>query len=97
MTIIGAVHFCPDMIPSSAITRECMVTVPRRGGMNLQVTLYTTQPTQEITTEAVIFNGVDLIASVGGYLGLYLGASILSIYHLVAKAGERCFCKSAIV
>ena len=44
-----------------------------------------------------MFNGIDLIASVGGYLGLYLGASILSIYQLVANAGERCFCKSALL
>lgn len=65
--------------------------------MNIQITLFTTQSTKEVTEEAVIFNGIDLIASVGGYLGLYLGASILSIYQLVALAGERCLCNAGRV
>ena len=64
----------------------------RNEAFNLQVSLYSTQATKEVTTEAVIFNGIDLVASVGGYLGLYLGASIMSIYNVVAKAGEKWLC-----
>ena len=63
-----------------------------RREFNLQVALYSNQATKEVTKESIIFNGIDLVASVGGYLGLYLGASIMSIYHVVAKAGRKWFC-----
>ncbi len=43
-------------------------------------------------TEVTLFDGLDLVGNVGGYLGLLLGASVLSIYdevflRLVGRAG----------
>lgn len=42
----------------------------------------TKQATMELTKEELVFTGIDLIASIGGYLGLYLGASVISLYEL---------------
>ena len=41
--------------------------------------IYVLQPSIDETVEELIFTGIDLAASVGGYLGLYLGASIMSL------------------
>ena len=60
-----------------------------RGQFNLSVGVYAMQPSMEVTEEELIFSGTDLIASVGGYLGLYLGASIMSIYHLGLSICQR--------
>ena len=49
--------------------------------VNLHIGVYLNQPTIEITREELIFSGTDLIASVGGYLGLCLGASFMSMYQ----------------
>ena len=46
------------------------------------VTVKNTQRTREVTEEELVFSGFDLVASVGGYLGLYLGASIISVYEI---------------
>ena len=51
--------------------------------------MYALKPTTTVTVEELIFSGMDLVASVGGYLGLYLGASILSFYHLGVDLFKR--------
>ena len=63
----------------------------RDNGFNVQITVFSSQTIKKLTEESVIFNGIDLVASVGGYLGLYLGASILSIYQTTAEIGRRWF------
>ena len=66
-----------------------MLHLPNRDKeFNLMVNMFSTQATMPVTEEATIFNGFDLIASVGGYLGLYLGASIITIYQTLAEIGE---------
>ena len=61
----------------------------RQTGFNLQISLYSTQATKEVTKEEIIFSAIDLVASIGGYLGLFLGASVFSIYHSFAEFGLR--------
>ena len=61
----------------------------RNVAFNLNVGIYSTQGTKELTVESVIFNGFDLAASVGGYLGLFLGASIISLYHSGFALGRK--------
>ena len=56
---------------------------------NISVGLYMIRPTMEVTEEELIFSGMDLVASVGGYLGLYLGASIMSLYQVGLQVMER--------
>ena len=48
----------------------------------LVVHVANTQLTVEVSEEELVFTGFDLVASVGGYLGLYLGASIISLYEM---------------
>ena len=66
-----------------------MVCFFRNQGFNLQISLFSSQAVKEVTEEAVIFNEIDLVASIGGYLGLFLGASILSIYQLLVDMGRK--------
>ena len=66
-----------------------MVCFFRNQGFNLQIGLFSSQAVKEVTEEAVIFNEIDLVASIGGYLGLFLGASILSIYQLLVDMGRK--------
>ena len=40
----------------------------------------------EVTKEELIFSKIDLAASIGGYLGLFLGVSLLSLYQLSFQA-----------
>ncbi len=42
-----------------------------------------------VEEDVVLFDGYDLVGNVGGYLGLTLGASILSIYDALAAAAAR--------
>ena len=53
------------------------------------MSVFSNQAVREVTTEAVIFNEIDLVASIGGYLGLFLGASLLSIYQLLVDIGRK--------
>ena len=53
---------------------------------DLAFTLYASQATMEVTKEELIFSKIDLAASIGGYLGLFLGASLLSLYQLSFQA-----------
>lgn len=39
----------------------------------------------EVLEEKPLYNGNDFVADVGGYLGLLLGASILTIYQDATK------------
>ena len=56
------------------------------GGTDLSFALFVTQATMEVTKEEIIFSKIDLAASIGGYLGLFLGASLLSLYQLSFQA-----------
>ena len=40
-----------------------------------------------VVTEEMIYTYADLIADFGGYLGLLLGASIMSMYDIIAQIG----------
>ena len=60
---------------------------------NFGITLTNIQPKIHKTEEILIFSGYDMIASIGGYLGLYLGASILTLHHLLTKIVDKVYLK----
>ena len=78
---------------SYVLNNELIHRPLRTSPINLHVGIYLTKTTLQETVEELIFSGTDMIASVGGYLGLYLGASIMSIYQIGFKLGRRIITK----
>ncbi len=67
---------------------------PRTPGQS-QIALLNTQTEMVVEEEAYVYDGDNLIADVGGYLGLLLGASIMSFYdafvHVLVVAKDKFF------
>ncbi len=64
--------------------------VSDNGGVNEFVAFSLTSGSVPVEEEVLLFDIFDLIGNVGGYLGLFLGASILSMYDsLIIGWGGR--------
>ncbi len=58
-------------------------------GMRQALTLYLAPGAIPVETEVQVFDFLDLVGNVGGFLGLLLGASILTIMDGLKEATEK--------
>ena len=58
-----------------------LVNPGRIGKNTMLISLFFSQPTITVETEVYLYDGISFFGEVGGYMGLYLGFSMLSIYE----------------
>ncbi len=60
---------------------------------NQVLTLYLASGRLQTQKEVLVFDLLDLIGNVGGFLGLFLGASIMTMFDEGKMLAERFLCK----
>ena len=60
-----------------------LLSVHLREGSSLSIKTYFSHPEISVEEEVYLYDGLSFFGEVGGYMGLYLGFSLLSIYKHV--------------
>ena len=55
------------------------------GGPNVYLHLYFARPETEVEEEYLVYDNASFVAEIGGYLGLLLGFSALSMYQAAVE------------
>ena len=66
-------------------------------GYTVRVMVWLTPIPDQVETEIVVYDFYDLIGDIGGFLGLLLGASLLSMYDEARRYFQRKYRKSKIL
>ncbi len=69
----------------SSFSKSSSSDGPRLNWSAMQFVAVTGDGEVEVRTETLVYGWMDLVAEVGGYLGLLLGASVLSAYDFFAN------------
>ena len=60
-------------------------------GANMEIFLFATSTEIEVKERVWLYDGNDLVADIGGFLGLLLGASIYTLADLLLSNVEKFF------
>ena len=67
----------------------------KTGQNTMEISIFFSQPTITVETEVYLYDGISFFGEVGGYMGLYLGFSMLSIYEAAEDFVARFMSKMA--